>query len=97
MLQFYKVEVTVLPPEGKGPPKIRSVLRRYNHFTKLHTKVHWHLLMCGAYIGRQQGLGVGSTPSLGSCIPHLDVNENVQETEKVQGEEGPPFHAPQGL
>ncbi len=40
VLQFYKVEVTVLPPEGKGPPKIRSVLRRYNHFTKLHNKVN---------------------------------------------------------
>ena len=38
-MQFYKVEVKVLPPEGKGPPKIRSVLRRYNHFTKLHNKV----------------------------------------------------------
>ena len=38
-LQFYNVEVKILPPEGNGMQKIRSVLRRYNHFTKLHTKV----------------------------------------------------------
>lgn len=38
-MQFYNVEVRVLPPEGKGAPKVRSVLRRYNHFTKLYAKV----------------------------------------------------------
>ena len=39
LLQFYKVEVKVIPPEGKGQPKIRSVLRRYTHFTRLFEKV----------------------------------------------------------
>ena len=38
-LQFYRVEVKILPPEGKGVPKSRVVLRRYNHFHKLHAKV----------------------------------------------------------
>ena len=38
-LQFYNVEVKVIPPDGKGAPKIRSVLRRYTHFTRLFEKV----------------------------------------------------------
>ena len=40
--QFYRVEVKVLPPEKNGLPRTRSVLRRYNHFTKLHSKVGLH-------------------------------------------------------
>jgi len=29
----------VLPPEGRGPERTRSVLRRFSHFTKLHANV----------------------------------------------------------
>ena len=39
MLQFYRVEVKVLPPEADAAPRTRSVLRRFNHFTKLHQRV----------------------------------------------------------
>jgi len=38
-VQFYRVEVRVLPPEGRGPERTRSVLRRFSHFTKLHANV----------------------------------------------------------
>ena len=38
-LQFYRVEVKVLPPEAAAPPRTRSVLRRFSHFTKLHSRV----------------------------------------------------------
>lgn len=38
LAQFYRVEVRVLPPEGRGAERTRSVLRRFSHFTKLHAK-----------------------------------------------------------
>ena len=38
-LQFYRVEVKVLPPEAAAPPRTRSVLRRFSHFTKLFSRV----------------------------------------------------------
>ena len=38
-IQFYRVEVKVIPPDGKAQPRCRSVLRRFSHFTKLHNKV----------------------------------------------------------
>ena len=38
-LQFYRVEVKVLPPEKTGQPRTRSVLRRFSHFLKLHGRV----------------------------------------------------------
>ena len=38
-MQFYRVEVRVLPPDGRGAERTRSVLRRFSHFTKLHAKV----------------------------------------------------------
>lgn len=40
MLQFYRVEVKVLPPEADAAPRTRSVLRRFNHFTNLHQRVN---------------------------------------------------------
>ena len=39
VLQFYRVEVKVLPPEKTGQARTRSVLRRFSHFLKLHGKV----------------------------------------------------------
>ena len=39
VLQFYRVEVKVLPPEKAGQARTRSVLRRFSHFLKLHGKV----------------------------------------------------------
>ena len=39
VMQFYRVEVKVLPPEQTGAPRTRSVLRRYSHFKKLHGRV----------------------------------------------------------
>lgn len=39
LLQFYRVEVKVLPPEADAAPRTRSVLRRFSHFTKLHARV----------------------------------------------------------
>ena len=46
-LQFYRVEVKVLPPDKNGAPRCRSVLRRFSHFKKLHGRVGtcslaWH-------------------------------------------------------
>ena len=35
-LQFYRVEVKVLPPEEAAAPRSRSVLRRFSHFQKLY-------------------------------------------------------------
>ncbi|KAK9834256.1 hypothetical protein WJX81_000497 [Elliptochloris bilobata] len=40
---FYRVEVRVLPPEGRGPERTRSVLRRFSHFTKLHARLRKEL------------------------------------------------------
>ena len=39
LLQFYRVEVKVLPPEPDAAPRTRSVLRRFTHFTKLYGRV----------------------------------------------------------
>ena len=38
-LQFYRVEVKVLPPEEAAAPRSRSVLRRFSHFQKLYSIV----------------------------------------------------------
>ncbi len=46
LLQFYRVEVKVLPPEADAAPRTRSVLRRFSHFTKLHARVSIHLCYC---------------------------------------------------
>ena len=46
LLQFYRVEVKVLPPEADAAPRTRSVLRRFSHFTKLHARVSIHLCCC---------------------------------------------------
>ena len=35
--KFYRVEVKVLPPSGE--PRVRSVLRRYSHFERLHDRL----------------------------------------------------------
>ena len=47
MAQFYRVEVRVLPPEGRGTERTRSVLRRFSHFTKLHAKVRLYEALVG--------------------------------------------------
>ena len=39
LMQFYRVEVKVLPPEADAAPRTRSVLRRFSHFTKLYSRV----------------------------------------------------------
>ncbi|KAK9812986.1 hypothetical protein WJX72_006830 [[Myrmecia] bisecta] len=40
---FYRVEVKVLPPDGDGAARCRSVLRRFSHFTKLHARLREEL------------------------------------------------------
>ena len=35
-VQFYRVEVKVLPPDEAAAPRSRSVLRRFSHFQKLY-------------------------------------------------------------
>ena len=35
--KFYRVEVKVLPPSGE--PRVRSVLRRFSHFERLHDRL----------------------------------------------------------
>lgn len=54
LVQFYRVEVKVLPPEKTGAPRTRSVLRRFSHFKKLHGRVRAHRCMLqGTPAGRK--------------------------------------------
>eukprot|EP00891_Asterochloris_glomerata_P007143 jgi/Astpho2/7143/fgenesh1_pg.00113_%23_1_t len=39
LVVFYQVEVKVLPPKAAAPPRTRSVLRRFSHFTKLFSRL----------------------------------------------------------
>ena len=38
-MQFYRIEVGIMPPDHQGDPITRSVLRRFSHFQKLQRMV----------------------------------------------------------
>ena len=38
-VQFFRIEVGIMPPDHQGDPITRSVLRRFSHFQKLQRMV----------------------------------------------------------
>ena len=40
-VQFFRIEVGIMPPDHQGDPITRSVLRRFSHFQKLQRMVRY--------------------------------------------------------
>ena len=78
LLQFYRVEVKVLPPDKNGAPRCRSVLRRFSHFKKLHGRVsHLCTGSChscqAAHTFNVSQPGCTNFRLLNSLVPHLQA------------------------
>ena len=70
-LQFYRVEVKVLPPEADAAPRTRSVLRRFSHFTKLSQRVSFLQLLHVSESNSAERLQNIATPvqANSDCLP----------------------------
>lgn len=67
LLQFYRVEVRVVAPETGGASKCRSVLRRFSHFSRLHSRVSSDTCHCTNLVSKnlQEGPSGSHSSSMG--------------------------------